>query len=101
MSSNKSGNISKTKLVKFLNLPTPNPAESPPPVLPRLFKEKMNKFEFYRKNKGKNIPKQSYIQASSSNIKKILKIKDSFSQLSNKKVKEIHKTINDSNRLKL
>jgi len=100
MSLNKPDNASKTKLVEFLNLPAPNPVGSPPPVPSRPTKEEMNKSNFHRKNKGKNVPNHSYAQASSSNVKEILKIKESFLQLSNKKVEEMHKTINDLSRLK-
>ena len=100
MSSNKSENALKTKSVKFSSLSTPNSAGSPSPVSSRSFKEKMNKSKFYGKNKGKNVPKQLYTQALSSNIKEILKIKESFSQLSKKKVEEIHKNINNLSKLK-
>ena len=54
MSLNKSGDISKTKSAKFLNLSVPNLARPPLLVSPRLSKEKMNKSEFHRKNKEKN-----------------------------------------------
>jgi len=57
MSLNKSGDISKTKSAKFLNLYVPNLAEPSLLVSPRLSKEKMNKSEFHRKNKEKNAPK--------------------------------------------
>ena len=93
--------MAKTKSVEFLNLPTPNPVGFPPLVPSRLTKEEMNKSNFYRKNKEKNISNYSYTQVFSSNVKKILKIKESFLQLLNKKVEEIHKTINNSSKLKL
>ena len=50
----------------------------------------------YHKDKGKNLVKQvntqnswSYIQVSSANIKKIVEIKNMFSNLSTKKIKEV------------
>jgi len=94
--SNKPENSPKTKPVEFSNLSTLKVLDSSFLILPRPIREKLNKLKFHRKNKGKNIPNQSYAQASSSNIKEILKIKDFFPQLSNKKVEEIHKTMNDT-----
>lgn len=41
------------------------------------------------------------MQVSSSNIQNILKLKENFSKLSNKKIEEIHKTVNNSNVFKL
>jgi len=101
LASNKSGNSSKTNLVKFFNLSTSAPVKPSPPALSRLSKEKINKSKFHRKNKGKTILQHSYIQASLDNIKEILKIKESFSQLLNKKVEEVYKTINNSSKSRL
>ena len=61
----------------------------------------MNKSKFHGKNKGKTIPQHFYTQASSDNIKEILMIKKYFPQLSNKKVEEVYKTINNSSKPRL
>jgi len=53
IASNKSGNNSKTNLVKFSNLFAP--VGPPSLVLPKLFKEEISKSKFHGKNKGKNI----------------------------------------------
>ena len=72
-----------------------------PPVLSRLSKEEINKSKFHGKNKEKTVFQYSYAQASLDNIKEILKIKESFFQLLNKKVKEVYKTINNSSNSRL
>ena len=41
-----------------------------------------------------------YVQASFSNVKEILKIKESFSNILSKKIKEIYKTINNPGKIK-
>ena len=51
---NKLGNNSKTKLVKFSNLPTT--VRLSLLVSPRQSKEEMNKYKFHGKNKSKSIP---------------------------------------------
>ena len=56
----------------------------------------MNKSKFHGKNKEKTVFQHFYIQVSLDNIKEILKIKEFFSQLSNEKVEEVYKTINNS-----
>jgi len=62
-------------------------------------KEVLEKSKFHGKNApGKNqkaveLGKPLYTQVSSKNIGNILKIKENFSKLSNKKIKEISKTI--------
>jgi len=70
-------------------------------ILPRLSKKVLENFQFFQK-KSKELAeisntknKQLYVQASSFNIKKILKIKENFPNLFSKKIKEIHKTINE------
>ena len=61
----------------------------------------------YHKDKGKNLVKQvntqngwSYVQASLTNIKDIVKIKEIFLNLSTKKIKEIQKVINEQKKKK-
>jgi len=72
-----------------------------PLILPRLSKKVLENFQFFRKKSKKLAEisntknKQSYVQALSSNIKEILKIKENFPNLFSKKIKEIHKTINE------
>jgi len=79
----KSGmNSSKTpdlKSVEFLSVPNSSPPL--PLVLPRLSKEKLSKSKLHGKN--------------------ILKLKDSFSNLPNKKIKNMHRTVNDTGKTKL
>jgi len=66
----------------------------------------LEKLKFFQK-KSKNSKEDSnnkdshlYIQASSPNIKEILKLKKNFPNLSSKKIKDIYKTINDSEKIK-
>ena len=68
-----------------------------PPLIPlRLSKKVLEKFKFYKgKDKASEsqskVPKEySYAQASKSTINDIVKIKDNFSNLSAKKIEEIH-----------
>jgi len=91
----------KNNPVEFFNLPVPVLKKPSLSVPPRLSKEELNKSKFYKKNLGKIASQQSYTQASSANIKKILKIKEYFSQLLDKKVKEVYKTIINSSKPKL
>jgi len=86
-------NIQVSKLVKVPLLP-------PPPVLPRFSKSKLEKSKYYQKkgmnsaqntNKGE---KKSYAQASFAKINKVLKTKENFSNLSAKRIEDIHKTVN-------
>lgn len=68
-------------------------------VLPKLFKEDFEKLKFHQKKSKKpientNKDRHSYIQVSLSNIKDILKIKESFPNLLLKKIEKIHKSIN-------
>jgi len=101
LASNKSGNSSKTNPVKSSNLLAPAPVGPPPPVPSRPSKEKMNKSKFHGKSKEKTVLQCSYTQAFLDNIKEILKIKESFSQLLNKKVEEVYKTIKNSSKSRL
>ena len=77
------------------------------PILPRLFKEILEKLKFFKKksNKIKNIdnPKnrQLCVQASAPKFGNILKLKDNFSNLLNKKIENIHNLINSSGKVKL
>ena len=78
-----------------------------PPILLWPSEEILNKLKFFQ-NKDKNPTgktnnrdSQSYVQVSFPNIRKILKIKESFSNISSKKVEEIHKMINNSGKSKL
>jgi len=97
---NKSNKKNNNNPVEFSNLPAPVPKRPSPSVPPRLSKEELNKSKFYKKNLGKTASQQSYIQASLANIKEILKIKEYFSQLLDKKVEEVYKTtINSSNNI--
>jgi len=100
-SNNKLDNKRKNIPVKFSNLSTPVPIYPLPLVPSRLSKKKLNKSKFYKKNKSKNTSQWSYIQASSANIKKILKIKEHISQLSDNKVEEVYKTIINCSKPKL
>jgi len=66
----------------------------------------LEKSKFYKK-KGNNSkentnPKdrQLYTQVSTPNINKILKLKKNFPNLSAKKIRSIHKTINNSGKIK-
>jgi len=72
----------------------------PSPVLSKLSKEVLSKSKIFNKKdkkpvKNSNTKKgQLYVQASLSNIKEILKIKENFLSLSTKKIEEIYKIIN-------
>ena len=52
------------------------------------------------KNHSDKKNKHTYAQVLFRNIKDVLKIKDRFPNLSNKKIENIHKTINDTGKLK-
>ena len=87
------------KPVKFTNIP-------PPASLPRATNEGGSKSKSANKSakeKPTNLsPKltRTYAQASSANIRDILKLKENFPKLSDKKIEEIHKTVNNSNTAK-
>ena len=79
-----------------------------PSVSPKPSKEKLNKLKFHSKNKSINTPNHSerkegclYVQASSGNVKEILKLKENFPQLLLKKIEDIYKTINRMRKPKL
>jgi len=102
----------KKVMVNVLNkksekIPMPKPIDfsniSPLLVLLRLFKKELNKSKYHGKNQKmpNNIPKNhTYAQASFRNIEDIHKIKDSFSNLLNKKIENIHKSINNTGKMK-
>jgi len=78
-------------------------------IPPPLNSVSSSKGDFSAKNKGKKPsnnnsfnkpfgPMHSYTQVSStSNVREILKLKENFPKLSDKKIKQIHKTVNNSN----
>jgi len=71
--------------VEFTNIP--------PPQIPI---KVSNKKPGNGKSANKPIaPAQSYAQVSSSNIQDILKLKENFPKLSDKKIEEIQKTVNN------
>jgi len=80
--------------------------ELPPSISVRPSKEILEKLKFFNKKskKAKKPEKsktlQSYAQASAPNVGKILKLKEIFSNLLAKKIKNIHKTINNSGNIK-
>jgi len=77
----------------------------PPPILPRLCKNILEKSKFFKDKNPvinfNNKNRHSYTQVLFPNIKEILKIKDSFPNISSKKIEEIHNTINDPSKVKL
>ena len=91
--------LSLPKPIEFTNI-LPSASSS------KLTKEEESKPKSVNKSeKDKSInlfPKlaHTYTQASSANIWDILKLKENFPKLSNKKIEEIHKTVNNSNVLK-
>lgn len=88
---------SKSEKVKIAKLPLYIPACLPKKFLERSkFFSKSNK---YKKMTNSNIRKL-YAQATSSNISDILKLKDNFSNLSAKKIKEIQRIINDKDKVR-
>ena len=72
----------------------------PPPIPLRLSKSVLAKSNFFKKNipvdSNSQDNKQSYAQASKSNIMEIFKIKDAFPKLSLDKVSEIHNAMSKS-----
>ena len=101
MTNNKLDNKKKNVSVKFSNLLTPTPIGPLSSVPPRLSKERLTKSNFYKKKEGKSIPQQSYVEVSLANIKEILKIKEYFPKLLDKKVEEVYKTIINTSKPKL
>ena len=92
----KSEKILISKPIDFSNI-------SPLLFLLRLFKKELNKSKYHGKNQKmpNNILKNhTYAQALFRNIEDILKIKDSFFNLLNKKIENIHKTINNTGKMK-
>ena len=88
----KANKFPPTKLVKFTKLP-------PPQLSPRPSKEVLEKSKFHGRNapgkekKTTEIAKLSYVQVSSKSVNNILKIKENFPELSNKKIKELNRLI--------
>jgi len=88
----KSNKFSPLKPIKFTKLP-------PSQLFPRPSKKVLEKSKFHGKNaSGKQkkpavTSKPSYVQVLSKNVNNILKIKKNFSNLSNKKIKELNKSI--------
>jgi len=88
----KTNEFPPAKLVKFLKLPLFQ-------LPPRLLKKVLEKSKFYRKNipskdkKAMEMTQLSYVQVSSKSINNILKIKENFPELLNKKIKELNKSI--------
>ena len=99
----KSGKSFKKILMK-------NPVEFsnlPPLSIPlRLSKKKLSKSKYHRKNQKKsqnqsNKKKEcSYTQVSSGSVKEILKLKNNFPNLLSKKIEDIHRIINDTDKTK-
>jgi len=89
----------KNKPTEIIKLLSPIPA--------RLSKKVLEKLKFF-KRKGKKLlekvkpnNKLSYAQALASKVTEILKIKEKFSNLLAKKIENIHKIINDLDKVKL
>jgi len=97
--SNKKDNLlNKVKYMKVIKILSS--------ILPRLSKKILEKLKFHKK-KGKKSrdtansnDRQSYTQASTLKVNEILKLKENFPNLSNKKIKSIHNTTNDSEKAK-
>ena len=85
---------SKNRLVEIIKLP--------PSILARLPKEVLEKLKFFKKSvstvKPNNNP--SYTQALNIKVNDILKLKEDYSNLLAKKIKNIHKIINNSGKSK-
>jgi len=85
--------------VEFTNI-------SPSTFSPKVMNEKGSKSKSANKSAKEKLTNLSpklactYTQASSANIRDILKLKENFSKLSDKKIKKIHKTVNNSNMAK-
>ena len=98
----KSGNTSGPKPIEFSNILAPLALS----VLPKLSREKLNKSKYHGKNGHRsqnqvnNSVQLTYTQASFININNILKIKNNFPNLLNRKVKEINRTITNLNKTK-
>ena len=79
----------------------------PPLIPPRPSKETLEKSKFYKKiyiklkENANTKDRHLYAQALTSKINEILKLKEKFSNLSNKKIESIYNTINNSRKIKL
>ena len=94
---NMSSSKSKGKVAEIVKLP--------PPIPMHLSKEALEKSKFFskdnksRKTVNTNVRK-SYVQATSSNVSDILQLKKNFSSLPAKKIEEIHRIINNMDKVK-
>ena len=80
----------------------------PPPILAHLSKEVLEKLKFFDKKKGKKPisinkapQKQSYAQAIGLSVLDILKLKENYFNLPAKKIENIQRIINNSDKSKL
>lgn len=98
-SNKKNNSTNKEKQVEVVKIP--------PPIPPRPSKETLEKSKFYKKiyiKSKENVntkDRHLYAQALTSKVNEILKLKEKFSNLSNKKIESIHNTINNSRKIKL
>jgi len=86
----------KNKQVEVVKLSSPIPT--------KLLKKVLEKLKFFNK-KGKKAnkpekPRKLYTQVLAPSVGKILKLKENFPSLSAKKIKNIHRTINNSRKSK-
>jgi len=73
-----------------------------PPIPARPSKEVLEKTKFLKGKKDSEKKNKSlYVQESTPKVSKILKIKEKFPNLSTKKIKNIHKMVNNSDKSKL
>ena len=87
----KSVRFSPSKPVEFTNIPLPTNSSK----LPK--KEEAKPKSNDKSNNSSSKPARTYVQALSANIQDILKLKENFPKLSDKKIKEIHKMVYNSN----
>ena len=89
---------SKDKAAEIIRLP--------PPILAHPSKKVLEKSKFFGKRKNtitktKINTRQSYAQVANLKVTNILKLKENYLNLSVKKIKSIHRIINDINKTKL
>ena len=98
-SNKKNNSTNKEKQVEVVKIP--------PPIPPRPSKETLEKSKFYKKiyikskENTNTKDRHLYAQVLTSKVNEILKLKEKISNLSNKKIKSIHNTINNSRKIKL
>jgi len=86
------------KLVEISRLPPPVPSKPSKKILEKSkFHGKKDNILTFNTN---NLNRHIYAQASLMSVKKVLKMKENFPNLSSKKIVEIHKTINNLNKTK-